>query len=64
VKYDLFNQEPFEISIGNLLEKQPIEEVHVKPIPMQPNDVLVDLVTRVNFLECFCLKNHITFQKH
>jgi hypothetical protein len=35
------NQEPVKISFSDLLEKQLIEKVHVKPIPAQTNNVSI-----------------------
>jgi hypothetical protein len=39
-----------------------VREVHVSPIPMQTNDISINLITSVNFLKKVCPKGHIAFQ--
>ncbi len=41
---------------------QPVKEVHVSPIPKQTNDISINIVTSVNFLENVFPKYHIAFQ--
>jgi hypothetical protein len=59
----MFVKESIETNNNDLLEKKLVEEILVKPIPAQTNDVLVNLVIDVNFLKCFSPKSHITFQE-
>jgi hypothetical protein len=59
---NLSNQELVELGIGDMLEKEPVEKVLINPILVQINDVSINLVTCINFLEFFCLKRHIIFQ--
>jgi hypothetical protein len=44
-----------------MLKMQLIKEIHVSPIPMQTNDISINLITSVNLLEKVFLKGHIAF---
>jgi hypothetical protein len=59
----MFLEESIETNNNDLLEKNLVEEILVKPIPAQTNGVLLNLVIGVNFLERFPLKSHIAFQE-
>ncbi len=52
-----------ETNNNDLLGKERVEEILFKPILTQTNDVLVNLVIGVNFLERFSPKSHIVFQE-
>jgi hypothetical protein len=56
------NQEPVEESTNDLLEKKLIDKIFVNPIPMQINDVLINLIIGVTFLEKIFPKGRIVFQ--
>jgi hypothetical protein len=58
----LSNQEPIEEGTNDMLKKQLVENVLVKPIFMKINDVSINLITNVSFLEKVCTKGHIVFQ--
>jgi len=58
----LSNQELVEEGTNDLLRKQLVEKIPISPILTQINDVLVNLVTCVNFLEFFFPKGRIVFQ--
>jgi len=45
-----------------LLMVELVEKVPISLIPMQINDVSINLVIGVNFLEKICPKGHIVFQ--
>jgi hypothetical protein len=60
--YNLSNQKLIEKGTNNMLKKHLVEEVFVSPIPMQTNDVSVNLVIGVIFTEKVCPKGHIVFQ--
>jgi hypothetical protein len=47
--YDLSNQKLVEGGFTNLLERYSIEEIHVKIIFAQTNDISINLIARVNF---------------
>jgi hypothetical protein len=56
---NMSNQELVEEGIYDMLEKQLIDKVHVNPNFAQINDVLVNPITFVNFLEKVFLKGCI-----
>jgi hypothetical protein len=60
--YNLFSQESVEKDISNLLKKQLVEKIPISFILAQTNDVSVNLVTCVSFLEKVCPKGHNVFQ--
>jgi hypothetical protein len=53
---NLSNQELVEVGTSVMLESQPVEKVHVNFISMQINDVSINLVTGVSFLNIFFIK--------
>jgi hypothetical protein len=50
---NLFNKKPVEEGINDFLERQQVEKILINPILVQINDVLVNLVRGINFLEIF-----------
>jgi len=62
ISCSLSNQELVEESTNDLLRKHLVEKIPISPILSQINDVLVNLVTCVNFLEKNFPKGRIVFQ--
>jgi hypothetical protein len=47
------NKKPVEEGINDFLERQQVEKILINHILVQINDVLVNLVRGINFLEIF-----------
>ncbi len=59
---NLSNQELIKEGTSDLLKKQLVDKVLVSPIPAHIYDVLVNLVTCVNFLRNVCPKSCVVFE--
>jgi hypothetical protein len=58
----LSNQKLVKEGINDLLKKLLIEKIPINLIFAQINDISINLVTHVNFLENIFPKGHIVFQ--
>jgi hypothetical protein len=59
---NLLKQELVKEGTSHLLKKKLVEKIPISPILVQINDVSINLITGVSFLEKVCLKGHIVFQ--
>ncbi len=59
---NLSNQTLVKKGISDMLERQSFEEVFVNPIHVQINDVSVNLMLNVSFIEKIFPKGHTSFQ--